>query len=170
MFFLLLLFFLLISAVLRVFKYSHLHYFPLLWQGFVLLHPATTLCFFQSTKLLVDILYLKDGKKSRTLIFFYSLCGWFLKHVWDVPLFLWGTRLVINHVPESLQVSAGGDLLPSAQLAVVHQTAELLEALLHQQPRLADCCTHTISHWTDKSEIDTDLNSFVQRIWSCFPN
>lgn len=89
MFFLLLLFFLLISAVLRVFKYSHLHYFPLLWQGFVLLHPATTLCFFQSTKLLVDILYLKDGKKSRTtLIFFYSLCGWFLKHVWDVPLFL----------------------------------------------------------------------------------
>lgn len=55
-------------------------------------------------------------------------------------------HLVINHIPESLQVSAGGDLLPSAQLAVVHQTAELVETLFHQQPRLANRCAHTVSH------------------------
>lgn len=59
---------------------------------------------------------------------------------------LLATHLVINHVPEALQVSAGGDLLPTTKFTVVHQTAELVEALLHQQPGLADCCAHAISH------------------------
>lgn len=67
-------------------------------------------------------------------------------YIWCADPLLSDTHLVINHVPESLQVSAGGDLLPSAQLTVVHEAAELLKALFHQQPCLADCCTHTVPH------------------------
>lgn len=46
----------------------HLHYFPLSWERLVLLHPASALCFFESVKLLVDILYLKDGKNNKVYI------------------------------------------------------------------------------------------------------
>lgn len=41
-------------------------------------------------------------------------------------------HLKIHHVPEPLQVCAGGDLLSSAKVAVVHQATELSKTLLHQ--------------------------------------
>lgn len=38
----------------------HLHYFLWSWRWLTVLHPGTTLCIFQSVKLFVDILHLKN--------------------------------------------------------------------------------------------------------------
>lgn len=44
-------------------KSFHLHYFLLSWGRLVLRHPASALCFFETVKLLVDVLHLKESTK-----------------------------------------------------------------------------------------------------------
>lgn len=116
----------------------------------MLLGPASALSVPQSLKLLVDVLHLwRDGRHNVSLALVRVLAP---PHTPGPS----ASHLEINHVPEALQVSASGDLLTASELTVVHQTTELVEALLHQQPGLANGCAHAISHWTHK---DTALNS-----------